>query len=393
MPIGLDSPRNNSAIVRLSTMMVQDIQNPEYFSPSGDSWSERCPVHLIPYPSAMEARSEHHRDKRAKTTDTTAEILGYFYHDVYPCEVRKERLKINELVDVVAVPASSASHSFDSMLDEKEQQQGWHILWFQRRSLYDGIGSASPMVPSSPVSFSLAQQALMLLLYSRTERTLSGKAVVTPNNDGLLGCANLQWIVQNEVQRDALLRALPAPYTVVTPDSFGTLTPQRNDGRLRQSLLQLPTGALLVLDLVSYTGGSVDPVLQTLLETHRLEYSFEGGMRIPFEADYRLLVITKSMLLNSSPENTFTVQIDPEFGSDIWTILPKLSDRVELPAALLESAVETYASLSQKSQDMLHRWLLATRSVARYHGRTTATSEDWDTAYQLERKLRETLAT
>jgi hypothetical protein len=66
--------------------------------------------------------------------------------------------------------------------------------------------------------------------------------------------------------------------------------------------------------------------------------------------------------------------------------LPRLSEQVELPGPLLESVVQadtmcntttttTTEGRPQKSEALLHRTFIATRSIARYHGRSTAILE------------------
>jgi hypothetical protein len=559
-------------LVRFSTMMVQDIQNPEYIRSSqeegeggdeaaragfGDGppqcccWTERTPIYLVPYPQhhphptpqrtmmPMASATQHdHRDQKrprlleanqtmmmqqnrqrcsshsnASTTTTSMFIRAHFYFDQYPSASAQERLKINELVDVVAIRASSSTslssssspmassqRSGGTELDdddneamEDDQEDGmaggensglsfgsiwgqedsycrnnnetegeWHVLWYRRRSLYDGMmmmltpttgnTSWSPSPPPSRPDFedaTLADQALALLLYSRTEQqrttTPTTASVVHHHNDHpLVGCAILRWIVSDAHQRDALLRALPAPYTilpshaltVITNDDnhhhdndARSLTPRRNPntGRLRHSPLQLPAGALLVLDLTDLaTPGTttsttvLSHVVRNLLSTHRLDYCFDGGVRLSFEADYRILVITTPQFRDHDDllplNSTFTIDAPPP---DCWwgprpdrivmkTGLPRLLEHVELPGPLLESVVQAYTTFStttttatttagcrsqKKSEALLHRWLIATRSIARYHGRSTATHADFAMACRLEDRLHESVVT
>jgi hypothetical protein len=515
-------------------MMVQDIANPEYILQQHDNecdecdndehhppqlqcWAERTPIYLVPYPQAtttnVVVRAKimpagvvtQHRDKRPKLlsseegktrnnnrrhgsrrhpADPRADnddqtIRAHFYFDQYPSEPAQERLKINELVDVVAVralssssPASTSSQrtsdtwpednddedaidddDAEAMKVTQEEDQNyhygnnnetaadgeWHVLWYRRRSLYDGIIDATattttPLTPPPPSQrpdfdqASLADQALALLVHSRTEkRTASGPATVDPHSKRV-GCATLRWIVRDVHQRDALLRALPAPYTILhsnevvmtttttTTIDEKALTPRRdtNTGRLRHSPLQLPAGALLVLDLTDIaantaTGATASIVLHSavrnVLATHQLDYCFDGGVKILFEADYRILVITTPHLHCHDflpPDSTFTIEAPPPpdlFGPQpcqdrlVTTGLPRLPERVELPGNLLESVVQSYAAFSsitagqKKSEDLLHRWLIATRSIARYHGHSTATLADFAMACRVEDQL------
>jgi hypothetical protein len=521
--------------------------------PPPQCWAERTPIYLVPYPQAntnlvrakMPAMTtagvvaDQHRDKRPKLPSSeevktrnshrrhgnrrqhadpradnhdknsghrpaasvmTTTIRAHFYFDQYPSESAQERLKINELVDVVAVrvlssssPASTSSRrttsdtwpddnedaidddgdeamedqdgmargeigmvtqeqddpDFYSNNNETAQDGEWHVLWYRRRSLYDGIINAAttttPHVPPPPVpsqrpdfgQASLADQALALLLHSRTEKRTAPGPAFDPHSKRV-GCAMLRWIVRDVHQRDALLRALPAPYTIMhshevvmttmTVDDEQMLTPQMltprrdpNTGRLRHSPLQLPAGALLVLDLTDIAGPGaavntaaagattsigLNSAVRNVLATHRLDYCFDGGVKIPFEADYRILVITTPHLHCNDflpPDSTFTIEAPPPsdlFGSQqsqgrlvVTTGLPRLSERVELPGSLLESVVQAYAAFSstttgqKKSEDLLHRWLIATRSIARYHGHSTATLADFAMACRVEDQL------
>ena len=74
-------------------------------------------------------------------------------------------------------------------------------------------------------------------------------------------------------------------------------SPSKETGRLEPSPWQLPRGATLILHMPgqskksSSTASQLQPILRELIGHHRLPYKFEGGMYVPFEAAYRIIVV------------------------------------------------------------------------------------------------------
>ena len=85
-----------------------------------------------------------------------------------------------------------------------------------------------------------------------------------------------------------------SPKTGDYDDSSVTAPCKDTNGRLKPSPLQLPSGSVL---LVHYPGNntissSFQAAMHEMVQHHRLPYRFEGGVILPFEADYRIIVVT-----------------------------------------------------------------------------------------------------
>ena len=182
-------------------------------------------------------------------------------------------------------------------------------------------------------------RALWLCLLSEADRrqvSTSKEDVITKMvragpAERALGCVSLQLSTPDvasakSLYRDLAEHVLPSVCPVVaaidlTEIMVGTsdesFIPGRdNNGRMIPCPLQLPKGSVLLINYPrSYVGmrnngthdvqfkndsekgnfdklESIQTVLHELLQHHRISYRFEGGVMIPFDADYRVIIVT-----------------------------------------------------------------------------------------------------
>ena len=141
---------------------------------------------------------------------------------------------------------------------------------------------------------------------------------------------------------------------------------------------------------------TIETVLRELVQHHRLPYRFEGGVEIPFEADYRIIVVTTqaqelpctlsvSTGTISSTTTTMTTTAIPR-GSELRKILVRgrmgshadfsRGDDLKFSSTLLERAqrdfldrrrqrYESSASSPLPGEDDFHRWLSLSRIQAK----------------------------
>jgi len=162
-----------------------------------------------------------------------------------------------------------------------------------------------------------AAEALLMALMSMAERERVSEDTWAPMktpSDTSLGCASLNFILSSETScsklsdriQQVLSKILPVVgcldlsrehlgKTVVSPakDESGRLDPQ--------SPLQLPKGSALVINEFLMTEGRIEAraeetlrALYSLTYSHSVPYRFEGMMNYQFEADYRVIVLSKA---------------------------------------------------------------------------------------------------
>jgi hypothetical protein len=156
-------------------------------------------------------------------------------------------------------------------------------------------------------------QALWMCLLSKAERRNNDNGhcemVRAGPTERSVGCLSVQLSTPDLASSRALFHLLggtvlpetcPVVATVdLSPkagdDDFVTPPFKDTNGRLKPSPLQLPSGSVL---LVHYPGGhattssSIQEAMHEMVQHHRLPYRFEGDVILPFEADYRVIVVT-----------------------------------------------------------------------------------------------------
>jgi Mini-chromosome maintenance replisome factor len=333
-----------------------------------------------------------------------------------------------------------------------------HVLWFEQLSLddvtvakptsstSDGIdcqpstaavvsASATALAPSllqkmiGAISH-VAAKALWNTLLSMAERGTNNNGndqlpltpTMTPH-ETMLGCASMNLIASSVDDATQLQRKLCSVLSEIVPvlhvkeitnssiKKIGTQQlPQKDNGRIVPTEWQLPKGSTIVLNVssldnvVSGNGGgklssNVLKVLQTLTYGHTIQYTFDGGVRIPFEADVRVIVIstnsTKDLLPcmlqlrcdsknsnitcmmsdddnNNDDEDDFEIEVDDMLPSKRREILLELrqilamcrqtkldgsnNNNIQLSRQLLERAQQDFVQRrrqsTQQSQEM-----------------------------------------
>jgi hypothetical protein len=237
------------------------------------------------------------------------------------------------------------------------------------------------------LSESLAQnnntvsEATLLTCLSMAQRTLS------PNNDNTslpswdcvsttactLGCASLNLQLPSEDacrmfynQLNSVLKdVLPIVANIdLTQKALNTneggllLRAPRKDvhGRLLPSPLQLPKGATIIIHMGNMTEGTLSQsaqetlaALKSLVETHVVPYTFAGMAKYPFEADYRVFVVSTAATTHNQPNHE--------------TLRAKLLPcSLELCVGAL-STQQTAATSSMIAREQLREYLASCRCV------------------------------
>jgi hypothetical protein len=335
-----------------------------------------------------------------------------------------------------------------------------HVLWFHPLDV-DALLSTeqAPCIPSHVSASILANalkvtttvaNALWMALLSMAERHPVNEATlwapVSTPIDTTLGCASLNMILASMDACTAMAERLGNVLSHVLPGllcldvSSGRAidclsTPAKRNGRLVPTPLQLPKGATIIFNTGALQLEQLSDIqlerlreLQLLVFSHKIRYSFDGGVQIPFEADVRVIVLSTrassnilpcSMSvqlaldegdidgLNETEDFSQLVEIRNSLaaarsGSTSPTLSPGWSrhQNISLPQIVLEQAQNDFVerrnaarqSKSQMPTDKdFHRWLTLTRLQARGRGATTACLSDWQKAVDLDDAMRATL--
>ena len=297
-----------------------------------------------------------------------------------------------------------------------------------------------------------------------------------------LGCVSLQLSTPDvasarSLYRDLADNLLPELCPLVTAVDLAefantgtTFVPRKDtNGRLTPCPLQLPRGSVLLVhcpssrmdicNTASRNAGSkngsgiqtnknlesIQTILSELVQHHRIPYRFEGGVTIPFEADYRVIVITTqtqelpctlSALTSTGAATPTPLASTPKKATcrtkpDLRQILVRgrslnsSKDDLKFSPLLLERAQKDFLEKRKQchkespssplpGEDDFHKWLTMTRLQAKTRyarderandensntqmkgdmGQTTYASEfepslnDWESALKLNDDLR-----
>ena len=166
---------------------------------------------------------------------------------------------------------------------------------------------------------------------------------------------------------------------------------------------QLPRGAVVLIHL-DETCQSNTELLSELVSQHRLPYVFDGGMRVPFEGDYRMIVVTSSSTkkLPASLHLT-TGAVDVATRADLSAVRQSYSQKptsnIGLADELKEKAQNDFLQrrtdarkleIPLPQEEDFHRWLTLTRLQARSRGSKIATTQDWERALILDDAMQQT---
>lgn len=406
-------------------------------------------------------------------------VLAKFYYEQYQ---ESKRVRLNEIVEVVGIVDCEMDFKNENedpgIMEIMEGDfapdiiySSWavpenipriHVLSFQSLPAFDDL--AAPRVSINPSNnhrnpksypracfaqlMSMPESspvltALYLALLSQAEReqkhagnTAFGAPSVTPLGSSL-GCASINLVLPDvatchrlkEALEDSLVQVVPVLQSLtVNRETLGTILclPAKRNGRILPHALQLPQGATLILDLSLMTEGSLSEEqastlqgIQALTQSHNLDYQFEGNMRLSFEADWRIIVLSTPVVQKLLP-CTVTIKCNSGFlpvVHDSSSVLQPqatclryhlqrsrsmgniaLSKEILLRAPrdfcmLREQARQNEASVQQsrshkeiESNDF-HRWLTWARLCARDRGATEVEAVDWEAALALDRAL------
>ncbi|GAX13476.1 hypothetical protein FisN_36Lh027 [Fistulifera solaris] len=457
LPLFDHDNKHYSGLVRCLGM-VQDMLAPEYDAANNSTFMERTPLVIAPIPQATPwfhhmIYDSIHRDKRLCLDDSCREdadqtLLANFFYDQYMNH--QPKLRLNELVEVVGVmeqdvlmenhrrETSWKDTLISAFQDEEEEAIPLHVpriqvLWYRKLDLDQLIlpPLQMPDIPSNEVVATalsralsidtLTASAIWMALLSLAERKPCGTPRRTPYAT-TLGCASLAILLpdasachQFQKRLEGILSSmLPL---LVTPHLKDLKIPNKKSGRLAQSPLQLPKGATVLLNASEIQAGPLSPQglqmlqgVQELTSGHQVPYHFDGGMRIPFEADVRVIVLctaeTKSLL-----PCLLQVKGQPGLEPYDWsesmcqTIREHLAHArsgppIDLPLQLLTDAQQDFLQRRQEARQRnvtvdemaFHRWLTLTRLIARGRRAEQAASCDWVLALQLDDSMLSSLS-
>jgi len=299
---------------------------------------------------------------------------------------------------------------------------------------WSGFPTAEKSIPSSGVTSLLQEspsgslsspdavpwiRALWLCLLSEADRqrvNSTDSAVVRAGPaERALGCVSLQLSTPDVASAKSLYRnlaenILPGVCPVVaavdlTETTTESIVPLKdNNGRLQPCPLQLPKGSVLLVHCpppsidISNNGSAkkendklIQIILRELVQHHRIPYRFEGGVMIPFEADYRVIIVTTqtqdfpctltaltrtpTATPMAEPSTTRRCPTKPELREILvkGRSLNNNKDSLKFSSILLERAQrdflerrrrchDTSASSPLPGEDDFHKWLTLTKS-------------------------------
>jgi len=159
--------------------------------------------------------------------------------------------------------------------------------------------------------------ALWVTLLSMAERDARGAAIRTPDRRAL-GCSSLNIVLQDRDTCMAFGSNLRKVLSAVVPQLVSidlatsskasavapVLLPRKTAGRtLPASPLQLPAGSTVIINVGAESSLLEEQslhVLQKLTERHSVLFEFEGT-QIPFEGDFRIVVVSTSQTMDLLP--------------------------------------------------------------------------------------------
>jgi Mini-chromosome maintenance replisome factor len=299
-------------------------------------------------------------------------------------------------------------------------------------------------------------QAVWLLLHSQAERDpTTGIVRSAPHHASTLGCLSLNLLFPNaddepvgdnhcdvaEFISFTMKRLVPHCHILTFSSNHATASmgtpltaiqaPHKICGRLRSTALQQPAGTMLIVDVRNWKAESSNDIhredadhpfhsLRQICRHHMLQYIFEGGMQIPFEADYRVLVLSNAMTQHLVP-CTSTMQLPSSCVGNLkrdWStlldplLIPIRADLqrnrsycanriIHLDDSVIESSQQEFCERRRRSRDTkcakintgvkelvdeadFHRWLTLCRVHAKSRRSNVAEKVDWDESLKLD---------
>jgi hypothetical protein len=349
---------------------------------------------------------------------------------------RNENASSPEREGVCGVNRGSESESDD------DSDVEWSGFPSEEKSVASGLASllqGGPLERLTSPEEAPWIQALWWCLLSEADRRptttgIDGTIVRAGPGERALGCVSLQLSTPDVASAKSLYRkladaTLPGICPVVaavdlterttTGTSDVSFIPQKdNSGRLQPCPLQLPKGSVLLIHCPppctsmgnsenqnghTKSGSenkdrnqleSVQTVIRELAQHHRIPYKFEGGVMIPFEADYRVIIVTTqtqdlpctlTALTKTSSTTATPVAMSPKTlrcptKPELREILLRgrslnsSNDSFRFSSILLEQAQKAFvdrrrrcheSSSALPGEDDFHRWLTLTKLQAK----------------------------
>jgi hypothetical protein len=420
-----------------------------------DQHQRKKRVRLDENEAAMNEQEELWPSTAMQSDPEKLPVLANLYYEQYG-DKAKDQLKLNDIVEIVGVVECADSNftleeraSWESAEDEMGYPTNdvpstvprLHVLWYKSTDIDSLAATETAILPISPPSVSElacalaisepAAGALWLSLLSMAEREPMNDCwtpIVTPHDDTTLGCASLNMILPNPeacshfqtLLVDVLSHILPQVHSInLTAQMLKELLlPRKNRGRLLPTPLQLSKGSTLILNASALESLPKDQTLQALQElcsAHKIQYTFDGGFQIPFEADIRIIVLSVSKCADLAC--TLQVRCNPgvPIAEDLTRLeqvrsflsvcrrhgVEEMHNNIGFEPSVMVKAQEDFIKARVEAREEqrpapgerdFHRWLTLTRLFARSRKSKTAELEDWEQALLLDKAMGASLA-
>ncbi|KAL3945622.1 MAG: hypothetical protein SGBAC_000278 [Bacillariaceae sp.] len=413
-PITASTPRKRERETdhsKNSKHRSEEAENIDRMNDSDVSAQEECPKRSVEWWPAG-----------CKGSDASSSpILAKFYYDQYSQDDKKcTSLRLNDIVETIGVLSMNpweadfstpgSNFEFDSPPPPPSQLPRLHVLAYRTIELdalsYEKVLTFTETTPrimrsalDSGLKRSLAAQAIFLTMLSKAERR---DGLIHRMSASAVGCASLK--VSTTMCSKEMFRRLKSVLHQSCPivAAFDLTSskeqhpfPGKSNGNIAPTSWQLPAGSTLLLHL----GDSKHEGLEELLTSHQVAYTFEGGVQIQFEADFRIVIVSNNKKVKCSlqvccDEEDLSLLEGEERRLRETLALCRRVGNVKLSPEVLERAQGDF--LSQRSsarsnpksrmpdEDDFHRWLCLTRLQARSRGCEIATTEDWEKAFALD---------
>ena len=185
------------------------------------------------------------------------------------------------------------------------------------------------------------------------------------------------------------------------------LFPIRVDGRMRATPWQLPRGSTLLVHLGKKCFPSEErEFLEELLGRHRIPYRFDGGVKVDFDADFRIIVVASSQNTSTMPcylhlklSREWDIEMSKKYLLLLRRRLLECQAKASFRDDVLKVAQDHFIAEREKARsenatppqgEDLHRLLVLSRLQAGMHGHgsTVVTLRDWQKALALDQALR-----
>jgi hypothetical protein len=382
-------------------------------------------------------------------------VLAKLYYDQCSSFNCKRKLRLNDLVEMVGVLSldpweaefSSEDDFFSAATPPPSRLPRLHVLTYRildldalTRSMFSDCKVIQDQEEQPSVTLSsdlltdalknsLLAETLLMALHSTAERNVnnhgdepSWEMKRAPQH--ALGCASLQLSTSSSKalydQLEGVLKAICpvvasidlSQHRITSPskgnmDSQQTMNPpSKVNGRMMESPWQLPKGSTILIHIDDSCRTNVD-LLVELVSQHRIPYVFDGGMRVPFDADYRVIIVSSTKTKLPCTLQLTLGNLEMAGTSNLPILRSSLancrkeSSNIGLSRDFLEKTQNDFLHRRSEARKLekdlpqeedFHRWLTLTRLQARSRTDSSAmaTIQDWENALVLDDAIQET---